>query len=178
MTRVLWHRVRGKLTRSQWWRFGLLGWLLSVLWIVMGVLLAVYWDRWPWWGKGLAGLYMIAVYPQPSVLFRSYKRYEEDWERENPQGQKFETLQPAEVRMRKERAGRLLRDVASGSCAADHAISQWPFHTDERQRDVAEALHTLAHFAADADIRAKDSNYSEHTRAQLVEMAKRLEEGR
>jgi hypothetical protein len=71
-------------------------------------------------------------------------------------------------------AAALLIAVADGQMDADAAMVAWPFESD-RRGTVGQALHELARFADDEDIRARDAGHAEHRRQELRKLARKLQ---
>ena len=63
---------------------------------------------------------------------------------------------------------RILENVLAGDMSADDALIAWPSVEDELDEVLIGAWHELTHYAADADIRAKDQEYAEYQRNRLV----------
>lgn len=68
----------------------------------------------------------------------------------------------------------ILEKVLAGDMSADDALIEWSDIDDESNEIMIGAWHELTHYAADADIRAKDTEYAEYQREQLKTYASRL----
>jgi hypothetical protein len=73
-----------------------------------------------------------------------------------------------------ERIFGLLVDAANGKLDPDAALLAWPNNGDQEDSVLAEARHTLSHFANDWDIRQKDRAYDELMRAKLFQYAREI----
>jgi hypothetical protein len=72
-------------------------------------------------------------------------------------------------------AATLLERVANGSLEPSAALDEWPSGTESD--DVLNVgWHDLSHFAADSDIRMKDSRYRSHQIALLLKRAKDIKD--
>ena len=69
---------------------------------------------------------------------------------------------------------RILENVLAGDMSADDALIAWPSVEDELDEVLIGAWHELTHYAADADIRAKDLEYAEYQRNRLEAYAHKL----
>jgi hypothetical protein len=70
----------------------------------------------------------------------------------------------------------LLEMVADGRIPAAAALEKWPDIDRETDRLIAAAWHDLSHFAADEDIRRRDTAYDLYQRNLLKEKATRVRE--
>jgi hypothetical protein len=73
-----------------------------------------------------------------------------------------------------EKVLQLLEAVISGQLTAEAALGGWPAVDSERDKLITSAWHTLAHYAADADIRSKDQEYAGYQLNLLREHAKEI----
>ena len=71
----------------------------------------------------------------------------------------------------------LLEGVANGSIEARTAIDEnWREFEEEPDKIVTSAFHEQHHFAADADIRERDTEYARVQRETLLNLARKIRE--
>ena len=68
----------------------------------------------------------------------------------------------------------ILERVLSDEISANEALAEWPSIDEETVDLIAKAWHELTQFAADADLRARDSEYAQYQRDQLLNYLDRL----
>ena len=65
--------------------------------------------------------------------------------------------------------------VARGDLDAKHALDKWPGNIDtEKDRLIRSAWHDLSQYYADADIRARDTEYAEDQKEMLLNDANQI----
>ena len=69
----------------------------------------------------------------------------------------------------------LLRSTAEGTVAAEAALERWPKDARTGEPIFGDAWHVLYHFAADSDIRARDTSYAVYQRTLLESTADELD---
>ena len=71
-------------------------------------------------------------------------------------------------------AAEILVAVAEDREDPDEALRRWRFPIDVGDADVAHGWHLLDHYATDSDIRAKEEDYENARKEELIQCARKL----
>ena len=71
-------------------------------------------------------------------------------------------------------AANILEECARETMSASDGLRKWPVHTKSSLPELDQGLHSLIHFQSDADIRARDEEYAEYQRENLMSLAAEL----